>query len=408
MSERLYYNNSFLLNFTASVIATGTAADGRSYVVLDRTAFYPTSGGQVFDTGWMELESAAGTAPKLRVSEVDEAEDATIRHYVEFDSPGALREAKVRGFIDVERRIDHMQQHTGQHVLSAAFISLFEMPTVSFHMGAESCTIDLDTKSLSAEQVRRAEALANQIIAEDRPVAVKYATVDEARAMGVRKIPPAEREKLRLVDITGFDLNACGGTHVRATGQIGSILLRKFSKEKQGFRVEFVCGLRAVTTARKDFEALTEAASVFSAGLYDVPTQVRKQLDDAKAAGKREHKLLEEVATLTADAMLAKLGDRKVVREFYADRDLAFIKLLAQRLTRQGTIVALLGCGGAQPAVVFAQTASLPNDMGALMKEVLVELGGRGGGNKDMAQGGANDASKIEAVLEKVAGKIQS
>lgn len=408
MSERLYYNNSFLLNFTASVIATGTAPDGRSYVVLDRTAFYPTSGGQVFDTGWMELESAAGTAPKLRVSEVDEAEDATIRHYVEFDSPGALREAKVRGFVDVERRMDHMQQHTGQHVLSAAFVSLFEMPTVSFHMGAESCTIDLDTKNLSAEQVRRAEALANQIIAEDRPVAVKYATVDEARAMGVRKIPPAEREKLRLVDITGFDLNACGGTHVRATGQIGSILLRKFSKEKQGFRVEFVCGLRAVTTARKDFESLTEAAGVFSANIYDVPMQARKQLEDAKAAGKREHKLLEEVAILTADAMLAKLGDRKTLREFYPDRDLAFIKLLAQRLTRQGSVVALLGCGGAQPAVVFAQTGGLPNDMGALMKEALVELGGRGGGNKDMAQGGANDASKIEAVLEKVAGKIQS
>jgi alanyl-tRNA synthetase len=407
MTERLYYNNSFLLNFTAGVIASGTTPDGRAYVVLDRTAFYPTSGGQVFDTGWMELESANGTAPKLRVSEVGDGEDGTIQHFVDCDSPDVLREGRVRGFVDVERRLDHMQQHTGQHVLSAAFISLFEMPTVSFHMGAESCTIDLDTKSLSPEQVRRAEVLANEVIAEDRAVAIKYATVDEARALGVRKIPPAEREKLRLIDITGFDLNACGGTHVRATGQIGSILLRKVSKEKQGFRVEFVCGMRAVATARKDYETLTEAAGVFSSHIHDIPAQVRKQLEDSKLGVKREHKLLEEVATLTADALLMKLGEGKVIPNFYADRDLAFIKLLAQRLTRQGSVVALLGCGGAQPAVVFAQSAGLPNDMGALMKEALVELGGRGGGNKDMAQGGANDASKIEGVLEKMASRIQ-
>jgi alanyl-tRNA synthetase len=317
-----------------------------------------------------------------------------------------LGSERVRGFIDVERRRDHMQQHTGQHVLSAAFISLFEMPTVSFHMGAESCTIDLDTKALTAEQVHRAEMLANDVIAEDRPVEIKYATLEEARAMGVRKIPPAEREKLRLIDIKDFDLNACGGTHVRSTGQIGAILLRKISKEKQGFRVEFVCGMRAVATARKDFETLTEAAGVFSTHIYEIPTQVRKLIEEEKAGAKREHKLLEEIASLTSDALLASLGDAKTVVRFYADRDLAFIKLLAQRLTRQGTVVALLGCGGTQPGVVFAQAPGLANDLGALMKEALGELGGRGGGNKDMAQGGAQDASKIEAVLETVRKKI--
>src|ERR1035437_10324183 len=157
MTERLYYNNSFLLNFTAAVVDAQTAADGGVNVVLDRTAFYPTSGGQVFDTGWMEVETAAGAAPKLRVLEVSETEDGAIQHMVEFADPEALRQARVRGFIDVERRRDHMQQHTGQHVLSAAFISLFDVPTVSFHMGGESCTIDLDTKALTAEQVHRAE-----------------------------------------------------------------------------------------------------------------------------------------------------------------------------------------------------------------------------------------------------------
>jgi alanyl-tRNA synthetase len=375
-------------------------------VVLDRTAFYPTSGGQVFDTGWMEIEGANGTAAKARVVEVGETEGGIIQHLVEFPDAEALRGGHIRGFIDVERRRDHMQQHTGQHVLSAAFESLFQMPTVSFHMGAESCTIDLDTKTLTPEQVQRAERIANEVIAEDRPVEITYATVEDARAMGVRKIPPAEREKLRLNDLKGIDLTACGGTHVRSTGQIGSILLRKISKEKQGFRVEFVCGMRAVATARKDFETLTEAAGVFSTHLYEVPAQVRKAVEDGKAGGKREHKLLEEVAILTADAMLATLGDAKVVRRFYADRDLAFIKLLAQRLTRQGKVVALMGCGGSQPAVVFAQSAGLSNDMGARMKEALVELGGRGGGNKDMAQGGAQDTSKIEAVLDAISSKI--
>jgi alanyl-tRNA synthetase len=406
MTERLYYNNSFLLNFTAGVVNAQPAGDGRVIVALDRTAFYPTSGGQAFDTGWMEVENANGAGSKVRVVEVDEAEDGTIRHLVESTAPDALRNSRVRGFIDVDRRRDHMQQHTGQHVLSAAFIALFEMPTVSFHMGAESCTIDLDTKSLTSEEVRRAELLANEVIADDRPVAIKYATADEASAMGVRKIPPAEREKLRLIDIKDFDLNACGGTHVRSTGQIGSILLRKISKEKQGLRVEFVCGMRAVSAARKDFETLTEAAGVFSTHIYEVPAQVRKLIDEGKAGGKREHKLLEEIASLTADSMLASQGDAKVVQRYYEDRDLAFIKLLGQRLTRQGKVVALLGCGGSQPAVVFAQSAGLTNDMGALMKEALSELGGRGGGNKDMAQGGAQEASKIEAVLEKISGKI--
>ncbi len=402
MTERLYYDNSFLLNFTAGVIDAKAASDGRVNVVLDRTAFYPTSGGQIFDTGWLEIESGA----KLRVAEVGETEDGTIQHWLESADAEVLRNVRVRGFIDVERRRDHMQQHTGQHVLSAAFIALFDMPTVSFHMGAENCTIDLEAKNVTPEQVERAEALANEVIAEDRPVEIKYATPDEARALGVRKIPPAEREKLRLINIKDFDLNACGGTHVRSTGQIGAIVLRKISKEKQGVRVEFVCGMRAVRSARRDFETLTEAASVLSTHMHELPGQVRKLVEEGKAAGKREHKLLEEIASLSADSMLATSSDGEAVRRFYADRDLAFIKLLAQRLTRQGKVVALLGCGGEQPAVVFAQSAGLSHDMGALMKEALLELGGRGGGNKDMAQGGAQDASKIEAVLEKVAGKI--
>src|SRR6185369_11251129 len=179
-------------------------------------------------------------------------------------------------------------------VLSAAFVELFQMPTVSFHMGDESCTIDLDAKSLTAEQVRQAEMRANQVVWDDRAVTMHYVTADEAKEMGVRKIPPVEREKLRLVDIKDFDLCACGGTHVRTTGQIGCILLRKTEKVKQGTRVEFVCGLRAVALARKDYATLTESAGLYSAHIHELPQQIRKALDETKSAAKSQHKLLEE------------------------------------------------------------------------------------------------------------------
>ena len=152
-----------------------------------------------------------------------------------------------------------MQQHSGQHVLSAAFVQLFEIFTVSFHMGADYCSIDLDTKNLSAQQVEAAEGLANDVVTQNRPVSIRFVSQEEARSLGLRKLPPADKEVLRLIDIHDFDLTACGGTHVTGTGQIGSILLRKTEKVKQGWRVEFVCGQRAVRTARRDYAVLTEA-----------------------------------------------------------------------------------------------------------------------------------------------------
>jgi alanyl-tRNA synthetase len=230
--------------------------------------------------------------------------------------------------------------------------------------------------------------------------------------MGVRKIPPAVREKLRLIDIRDFDLNACGGTHVHSTGQIGAILLRKTEKVKQGVRVEFVCGLRAVSTARHDFRTLTDAAAAFSTHLWEVPEQARKSLDEIRSAQKAQHRLLEEVAELQAANLLRTADEKpiasgqKLVIQFFADRDLAFIKMLAQKLIRLDKATVLLACGGAQPSLVFAQTPGLPNDMGALMKDTLQKLGTRGGGNRDMAQGGAPDADRAEHALSEAASTI--
>jgi alanyl-tRNA synthetase len=294
-------------------------------------------------------------------------------------------------------------------VLSAAFEKLYGFATVSFHMGEETCTIDLATGALTAAQGVAAEKLANEVIADDRPVEIRFATPEEACTMGVRKIPSAEREKLRLIDIRDFDLNACGGTHVRSTGQIGGLLLRRVEKVKQGLRVEFVCGLRAVATARRDFQALTDAGAIFSSHIWDVPQQARKTLDEIRGVQKSQHRLLEEVAELQAGQMLRDAQERsgetghRVIVRFFADRDLTFIKMLAQKLTKAGSSVALLGCGGTQPSIVFGQTPGLPHDMGALMKQVVQKLGTRGGGARDMAQGGAPDAASAEEAVRDAA-----
>ena len=411
MTDRLYYHNSFLYDFVAALEEV-RQVDGRTALVLDRTVFYPTSGGQVFDTGWLELEPLEAEPspflPKLRVSEVSDAEDGAVLHFIDGEVPeGAVR---VRGFVDVERRRDHMQQHSGQHILSAAFVELFQMPTVSFHMGEESCTIDVDAKSLTTEQVRKAELRANQVILEDRPVGMHFVTAEKAREMGVRKIPPTERDELRLIEVQGFDLCACGGTHVRSTGQVGSILCRKVEKVKQGFRVEFVCGERAVRTARTDYETLVEAGALFSAGLWDVPTSIRKALEEGKAASKTQHKLLEEIAELEAAQLLAQAGgqsETRVIARVFPERDLAYVKLLAQKLTRGAKVVALLGAGAGQAALVFAQSPGLPNDMGAVMKEAMTKLGARGGGNKDMAQGGVPEAGELQSAVEEAKSRVE-
>lgn len=413
MTDRLYYHNSFLYDFVAALEDIRHTHDGRTAVVLDRTAFYPTSGGQVFDTGWLELEPLESHRgkflPKLRVSEVAEPEGGPILHFVEGDIPGGA--VRVRGFIDVERRRDHMQQHSGQHILSAAFVELFQVPTVSFHMGEETCTIDLDTKALSVDQVLKAERRACDVILEDRSVSMQFVTPEKAREMGVRKIPAADHEELRLIGIDGFDLCACGGTHVKSTGQVGIILCRKIEKVKQGFRVEFVCGRRALTHARKDYDTLTEAAGLFSAHIWEVPAQIKKQLDEVKAAGKAQHRLLEEIAELRAARLLSdtsESGGVRLVAEVFPDRDLLFIKLLAQKLTQAPGVLAVLGAGFGQSALVLAQTPGMNFDMGALMKETMAALGSRGGGSRDLAQGGVQDASKLADVVQRIADKLRA
>jgi alanyl-tRNA synthetase len=401
MTERLYYRDPFLYEFEGEVVelVPTSAINARHGIILDRTAFYPTSGGQVHDTGW--LTDAAGG--KTRVVQVEEAEDGQVVHYIEAEQ-GPERGKRVRGVIDDVRRRDHMQQHSGQHVLSAAFIKLFDMPTVSFHMGDETCSIDLDTPSVSAKQIVEVERLANQIVQENRPVAIKFVKQEDVAALGLRKVPVVDKPELRLIDIQDFDLTACGGTHVRGTGQIGCVLLRKVEKVRQGWRVEFVCGQRSVNIARKDYAALTEAAGLFSAQIWDVPQQVRKTLEDMKAARKSGERLFEELCEVQAAKILAETpaeAGKKIVAKVYSDRDASAIKLLAQKLTRlESNVVVLLGTTSGQPSLVFAQTPDGSADVGTLLKETLTKFGGRGGGGKDFAQGGLTRAESVDAAVQ--------
>src|SRR5579871_624621 len=405
MTDRLYYHDSFLYDFDAEIAELPTS--DRPAIILNRTAFYPTSGGQIFDTGVISTESG-----QQKVTEVADTEAGRVVHYLEAPLKDVKPGTPVRGQIDSTRRCDHMQQHSGQHVLSAAFVRLFNIPTVSFHMADDYCSIDLDTPNLSKTQVEQAERLANEIILENRPVDIRFVTRDQAANLGLRKLPPAERDQLRIIDIHDFDLSACGGTHVNKTGQIGCILLRKIEKVRQGWRVEFVAGQRAVATARRDYTTLTEAGSLFSAHIYDVPQQIRKSLDEIRSLRKEKEGSQEELAAAQAVVILAEIPEtegRKLVVRVFADRDMNAVKLLAQKLTRLATnVVVLLGTSSPQPSLVFAQSSGQPFDMGALMKQIMSANGGRGGGSKDMAQGGLPNAEAVQKAIDSASASLKS
>jgi alanyl-tRNA synthetase len=277
-------------------------------------------------------------------------------------------------------------------------------------MADDYCSIDLDTPTLTQKQIESAERLANEIVLENRSVDVRFVTREEAGKLGLRKVPAADRDELRIIDIRDWDLSACGGTHVAQTGQIASVLLRKAEKVRQGWRVEFVAGQRAVATARRDFTALTETATLFSAHIYNVPQQAQKSLDELRSWRKQWEHSQEELAAAQAAALLAvtpEIKGRKIVVQTSSDREINFVKLLAQKLTRLSpSAVALLATTSPQPSLVFAQSAGQPFDMGGLMKETMTKLGGRGGGSKDLAQGGLTSADGIAAALEALAARL--
>ncbi|HTZ89900.1 MAG TPA: DHHA1 domain-containing protein [Alloacidobacterium sp.] len=396
MVERLYYSDSYLQTFSSRVsdIREFSRINGQSVwqVALARTAFYPTSGGQPHDVGMLRAISRSGAVLEVPVVVVEEDEQGEVWHQT---LKPLLAGAEVSGEIDWPRRLDHMQQHSGQHLLSAVFVRELDAPTVSFHLGEASSTIDLAVDALAHHSLERVERIANELIAEDRAVTVRNVERSEADALlaagALCKLP--EREgTIRLIEIAGCDLNACGGTHVRSTGQIGGLLIRGMERVRQGVRVEFVCGLRAVAAARQDFSVLTRSASLLSTPRAEVPASVERLLAEAKASVKEQYKLRDELATYHAIRLAVEeqiVDHLRLVRRIFTDRDAEYVKLLASRLVASvPQTVALFVSAQQEPALaVLARSGDLEFHAGTMMKEALAVMGLRGGGSPDLAQG---------------------
>jgi alanyl-tRNA synthetase len=382
-TERLYYNDPYLMEFDADVIGTLDLGE-RVGVVLDRTAFYPTSGGQPHDTGTL------GEIPLVDCYEDEKSGDIV---HVLTARPNGVR---LQGRIDSDRRRDHMQQHSGQHVLSRAFVELFGWQTVSFHLGITACTIDLAADSASRDQLDRAEALANRIIQEDRGVAIRYVDDDSVAEAGLRKATERKGE-IRVIDVSGYDRSACGGTHVRATHEIGPIQITGASRAKKQTRVEFICGGRVLRHAQATHRALESISQTISAPLLETPPAVAAVWQDLQRAKKRIEDLESELLDHEAAAFPVENGCAAAV---FRDRGIDTLKRLAAGIARRPGTVVLLADQSDQLRVVFARATDSALDVSALLRKTIEKFGGRGGGRPDFAQAGGLNADSPATVLD--------
>ncbi len=386
INERLYYADSYLRHFSAHVVARADRA-GKPSVALDQSAFYPEGGGQPADTG---------TLDGIAVVDV-QVEDGVVWHMLAQPLAGEV----VQGQIDWSRRFDHMQQHHGQHLLSAAFERLYELRTVSFHLGVASATIDLAASALTAEQIIAAEDLTNQVIWEDRPVLARFVSAEELAQLPLRKAPQVSGP-VRVVSVPEFDHSACGGTHPRSTGGVGLAHIRRWERRAGVVRVEFVCGDRAVRELRWKNAALARIAGALSVGAEEVEAAVTRLRDAEERARKRLQNLGDQLIDYEAQDLIAHaelVGSVRVVRRAYADRGLEEVRALARAISAGGCI-ALLGLRAEKTQLIFARAEGLALDCGKLLGETLAPFGGRGGGQPALAQGGLPDAASLEEALD--------
>jgi len=438
-TERLYYHDSRLLEFDARVISLSETDDGQIAVTLDRTAFYPTGGGQPTDTG---------TLGDARVVDCIDAESEGILHVIQGPVPEVG--ATVHGKVDWLRRLDHMQQHTGQHILSAAFVKLFDAPTRSFRVLKHECEIDVALDDPTDERIEQAVDLANQIIWESRLIQVSEVTSEEAAALPLRKESAREGE-LRVIEIDGFDLTPCGGTHAKLTGEVGVIAVRSWERAKGLARIQFMAGIRVVSDYRKANRAAHEVAAAFSAGREDAPALAAKIIEENRKLTRRAGELEDLACRVEAEELLSavdreavtdsnrglsvqrdtpesdkrvsdpegvkeaehrtptsrgsdRILDREGVRlvaKVFSDRNADSLKHLALALITHPNVVALLGSRDGDTArLVFGRSADARGDMNAMMRQACSVINGRGGGRPELAQGGGKNVEKLGEALE--------
>ncbi len=392
-TERLYYSDSHLIEFEAHVTDKSESVSGWTAVTLDRTAFYPTGGGQPSDTGTLD-----GT----RVLECIDAEEDGVLHVIQGRAPEIG--ASVKGRVDWARRLDHIQQHTGQHILSQAFVTLFSAPTRGFRVMDESCEIDVELTNPTDEVIERAVELANNVIWEDRQITISTTTREDAARLPLRKEPSREGE-LRLIEIEGFDLTPCGGTHAYRTGEVGLIAVRSWERAKGLTRIEFIAGGRALADYRRANKTARTVAGLFSAGRDDAAKLTAQLLEENKELHRRVRTLEEVAARVEAEELLATISPNaagiRVVTRIFDGRDAESLKHLAQALISHSHTIALLASREQEAArLVFAKSADTDGDMNALMREACALIDGRGGGKPDMAQGGGRIVERLSEAVK--------
>ena len=386
MTHRIYYNDPACASFDA-MVTRAFVYEGRPAALLDRTAFYPTSGGQPYDTGRL------GPADVL---ETVELEDGEIAHVL---SATLGERERVHAEIAWGRRFDHMQQHTGQHLLSAAFDRLFENRTMSFHMGAETSTIDLGDEA-SAEAIVRAELEANRIVWEDRAVSIRFVSAEEAAALPLRK-EPAREGTLRLIDITDFDLSACGGTHVSRTGAVGIIAVTGWERFRGGTRVGFACGGRALRSFRTLRDTVTSAIRSLSVLPEELPAAIDRMQGESKDLRRTVKTLQESLASHEAARLVGtapEVGGVRVLVQALEGWDAGGLKAIASAATSGDRVVVALFSTASPVVAVVARSKAAPVDAQAVLADLVQQFGGRGGGKPDLAQGGGLAAPPEQIV----------
>jgi alanyl-tRNA synthetase len=393
MTERLYYDDSYLASFGARVLERG---EDRCHLILDRTAFYPASGGQPCDLGSIE---------GIAVVSVEMDERERIVHATAAPVPGDIVECR----LDWERRFDHMQQHSGQHLLSAVILECCAIPTVSFHLGAEFSTIDITTGSLDARDVARIELRANQVIAENRAITAEYRDASDQADL---RVPSSRQGALRVVSVENLDVIACGGTHVHRTGEIGCLLIGRLDKMRGNVRIEFLCGSRAVRRARADYDALGRIARVLDTAMADAPAVVAAQQERIKELDKTCRRLSIELARRRGrelyDAAVAAPSGLRVHENALASGSIGEdARTEAQSFTAMPRAV-YLAVSRDPAAILLAASPDAALDAGAVLKQAVIATGGRGGGNATMAQGSVPSTEALSTALSAIRRAVSS
>lgn len=391
MKDLLYYTDAYIQSFDASVVKTATAEDGRHYVVLNNTAFYPTGGGQPHDIG---------TLNDVAVTDVEKIADE-IRHYVEAPLEGA-----VHGQLNWTRRFDFMQQHTGQHILTAAFVELFDYATVSFHLGSDTVTIDITTDNITEEQLAQAEARANAIIIENRSITATWITRDELANYPLRKDIAVEGENIRLVIIPNYDYNGCGGTHPSSTGQVQALKILAVEKLKQQSRIHFVCGQRVLQALQMRKTVLSDVARQLS-----VPEeQAAGALQKVMATAKQTEKKLNEAQDTLLQQQALQLAEQTIVAEVFEDYSMQQLQKVARTISAHNDAakVFVVSESAGKLQFVAARGKNATQSMKEISAAVLPLLNGKGGGNDQLVQGGGEPLLSAHELVEKIIPLLQA